>query len=70
MTSAGARPVLPNFYYRFDSGHSNRIMREVRGFLPIICFRFDSVFGAAVDRALAHMQRFCVQSWTQKNLLV
>jgi hypothetical protein len=42
-------------------------MREVGGFFPINCFRFDSVFGATVDPALAHMQRFCVQSWTQKK---
>jgi hypothetical protein len=33
-------------------------MREVVGFLPKNCFRFDGVFGAALDHALAHMQRF------------
>jgi hypothetical protein len=62
MTSAGARPVLPNFYYRFNSRRPNGIMREVDGFFPINCFRFDSVFRATVDRALAHMQRFFDQT--------
>jgi hypothetical protein len=64
MTSASAAPVLPNFYYGFDSRRPNGIMREVGGFIPTNFFRFDSVFSATVDRALAHMQRFSVQSWT------
>jgi hypothetical protein len=46
---------LPNFYYRFDSAYFSRIMREMDDFIPMICFRFDSVFSAAVNRALAHM---------------
>jgi hypothetical protein len=38
-------------------------MREVSGFIPIIYFRFDSVFSTVIDRTLAHMQNFLVEFW-------
>jgi hypothetical protein len=70
MTSAGARPVLPNFYYRFDSGHPKRIMREVGGFFQRIAL--DLIAYLAL-RWIVHL-RICKGSLSnlgrKKNLLI
>jgi hypothetical protein len=42
-------------------------MREVSGFIPIIYFRFDSVFSTVIDRALAHMQNFLLEFGREKT---
>jgi hypothetical protein len=39
-------------------------MGTLGSFIPIICFRFDSVFSAVIDGASAHMQNFLVGIWT------
>jgi hypothetical protein len=39
----------------------------VGGFIPIICFRFDSVFSTVIDGALAHMQNFLLEFGREKT---